>query len=341
MPTRLSVEPRSPRSPRSRAATSRTVVFPAPGTGCSRRRTGSSRGEPRRPGSSPASGRRCATGCLPAGSRLADGAALEPVADGRIRGVARPWHASPEDGRPPERRCHLPVHGHRGLDAAGQAVRGSGTRRCWPITSGCCARRSQPRRVRGGHAGRRLLRRLLQRPRRVCWRRSRASGHCSRIRGRTGGRSRCGWASTRARRARATVATRGWRFIAPLVSGRRATAGRSLSPRPRRRCSRTRKRTRMSFCATWASSASRTSTGRCGSIRRRADGLPRDFPPPRGEAPLAESCGGGARARRCGDGGRFVAAALSRLVAVVGAAVRRRAATRPAASTPCSRTTSA
>ena len=85
-------------------------------------------------------------------------------------------------------------------------------------------------------------------------RRSTVSAHSCRTTGPRESRSRCAWAFTRDRPWPPTGATRASPCIARRASGRPGTAGRSSSRRPRRRCSRTRRRTSGSSCGISASS---------------------------------------------------------------------------------------
>ena len=170
-------------------------------------------------------------------------------------------------GRHAERRRNVPLHRHRGLDAARQATSRALRQRAGrsPAPASCRVRRA--RRLRGRHAGRLVLRRVRERARGAPRRRRGPARAASRTTGRTAWRSRCGWACTRARRSRATGATPGSPFIAPRASAPPGTAGRSSSRRRPRPCSRTRRRTCTSSSGTSVSSASRTSTAPCGCTR--------------------------------------------------------------------------
>ena len=95
------------------------------------------------------------------------------------------------DARAARRHGHLPLHGHRGLDAAAARARRRGLRGGAGRAPARPARRVRaPRRRRGRHAGRRVLRRVRRRARRAARRRPR------RRRRSATGRSGCGWAST-------------------------------------------------------------------------------------------------------------------------------------------------
>ena len=188
-------------------------------------------------------------------------------------------------GRDAERRRHLPLHGHRGVDAARQAASRALRRRARRAPAAAARGVRGPRRIRGRHAGGLVLRRLRERARRAP-RRGRGPARAPRIPGPTASRSRCGWDCTQGQAVAHDGATRASPCTAPPGSAPPGTEGRSSSPRRRRPCSRTRRRSCTSSCATSASSASSDLDRPVRLYQAAADGLPTAVParPRRGRA---------------------------------------------------------
>ena len=113
------------------------------------------------------------------------------------------------DERAPDRHRHLPVHGHRGLDEAAARARRRLRRRSGRASPRAAGGLRPPRRCRGRHAGRCLLRRLRPRQGRACGGSGGSSG------ARRPGRSGCGWAFTPASRSSPKRATSASTSTAP------------------------------------------------------------------------------------------------------------------------------
>ena len=211
----------------------------------------------------------------------------------------RPKGQASAHGRRAQRRSHVPVHRHPGVDAARQAA-------ARPLRRVLADHQRLLRAAFAAHGGYEVDTQgdsffvAFSSARDALLAAVEGQLALARTRGRRASRSRCGWACTRARRSHTTAATRASPSIAPPASAPPGTVGRFSSRRRLRRCSRTRRRTSTSSSAISASSGSRTSIDQCVCTRppptdcrprsRRSAPMPTS---PRPRRPRSHRRGGG------------------------------------------------